>query len=499
LEVGIIPQGGTALAEAIQTAETAFKEEGENHRVLVLFTDGEDHDSGAVAAAEKAAQNGLRIFTVGVGTPGGELLRQRDEKGNVSYVKDSDGNVVKSRLNEGLLTQIATSANGFYLPLSGASTMDVLYQRGLAPLPKNEVASKLVKEYHERFQWPLALAILFLVTELFLTDRKMVRRSQAAVMATNPELRKLVTAALVGLLTLKTVASPASALREYQSGHFKDAHQEYLRLLQRKPDDSRLQYNAGDAAYQAKNFEEAVKHFSAAAAAPDLKLQEQAYYNLGDSLYRMGEEETDAQKKSETWEQSAKQFESALKLNAKDPDAQFNLDLVRKRLEELKKQQEQSKQQSKDQKNDQNKPEQKPDDKQSQSDKSKDSKDKPNPDQPEKKDQSKQDQSEKPNDEKKEQPKQEQDQEQQPQPKPKPQPSKDKAGDQTAKPASPQSDQDAKQGGDTNAMSSAEAAPGQMTPEQAKQLLDSQKSEQKAMIFIPPDKQKARKRAFKDW
>src|ERR1041384_159574 len=74
LDVNIIPQGGTALAEAIRTALTAFKE-GENFKVLVLFTDGEDNDEGALAAAEAAAKEGMKIFTIGVGTAGGEVLR----------------------------------------------------------------------------------------------------------------------------------------------------------------------------------------------------------------------------------------------------------------------------------------------------------------------------------------------------------------------------------------------------------------------------------------
>src|SRR5213075_2486528 len=95
-------------------------EEADNYKVLVLFTDGEDHDSGAVEAAEKAAKAGLKVFTVGVGTPAGELLRATDESGTTSYIKDDQGNVVKSRLNETLLQNIASATGGFYLALRGA-------------------------------------------------------------------------------------------------------------------------------------------------------------------------------------------------------------------------------------------------------------------------------------------------------------------------------------------------------------------------------------------
>ena len=135
LEVGIIPQGGTALTEAIQTAVAAFKDEGEDVKVLVVFTDGEDHEQGTTEAAESAAKGGLRIFTIGVGTAEGELLRQKDEKGNLSYVKDEKGNVVKSRLNETVLREVAQAANGFYLPLRGAGVIEALYNRTFFQTP----------------------------------------------------------------------------------------------------------------------------------------------------------------------------------------------------------------------------------------------------------------------------------------------------------------------------------------------------------------------------
>ena len=145
LDVNIIPQGGTALAEAINTSLAAFKE-GDNFKVLVLFTDGEDNDENAVAAAEAAAKEGMKIFTIGIGTTEGELLRVKDAKGRTDYIRDDEGNVVKSRLNEALLQQIAgATEGGFYLAMRGAKTIDTLYEKGLAPLPKSEGQEKLIK------------------------------------------------------------------------------------------------------------------------------------------------------------------------------------------------------------------------------------------------------------------------------------------------------------------------------------------------------------------
>jgi Ca-activated chloride channel homolog len=171
LDVNIIPEGGTALAQAIETATAAFKE-GDNYKILVLFTDGEDHDSGALDAAKKAAEAGLRIFTVGIGSAEGELLRIKDAKGRSDYIRDEQGNVVKSHLNETLLQEIAGATKGVYFPLRGAKTIDNLYRDWLAPLPKSESKEKLVKRYHERFHWPLAAAIVLLISEMLFPERK---------------------------------------------------------------------------------------------------------------------------------------------------------------------------------------------------------------------------------------------------------------------------------------------------------------------------------------
>jgi Ca-activated chloride channel family protein len=171
LDVNTIPQGGTAVAEAIETAEAAFKE-GDNHKVLVLMTDGEDHDSGAVEAAKKAAQAGLQIFTIGIGTPEGELLRISDGKGGTEYIRDEQGNVVKSHLNEDLLREIAgATEKGFYLPLRGAKTVDTLFEKGLAPLPKSDSNTAHVKRPVERYYWLMVPAIVLLLIEMLMPER----------------------------------------------------------------------------------------------------------------------------------------------------------------------------------------------------------------------------------------------------------------------------------------------------------------------------------------
>lgn len=354
LDVNIIPQGGTALAEAITTALSAFKE-GDNFKVLVLFTDGEDNDENARAAAEAAAKEGMKIFTIGIGTAEGELLRIKDAKGRTDYIRDADGNVVKSRLNEGLLQQIAgATEGGFYLPLRGAKTIDTLYEKGLAPLPKSEGQEKLVKRFHERYHWPLTGAILLLLVEILLPERKRGKNAHPQDLSSPGPLPRgrenpapvspgAATIALVlGLsaLPFPVAASPASALKAYSSGQYTNALSEYERLLAeqskaQQPPDLRLHFNAGTAAYRATNYSGAIQHFTAVLSAPDLRLQTKAYHNLGNVHFRLGQQADNLDKLEESWKEAIKQYQHALALDQADPDAKFNLAFVEERLKQI--------------------------------------------------------------------------------------------------------------------------------------------------------------------
>jgi Ca-activated chloride channel family protein len=340
LNVNSIPQGGTAIAGAINTALTAFKEKG-RHKALVLLTDGEDNDSetGALAAAQSAAKDGLNIFTIGIGTAAGDLIRVTDANGNSDYVRDEQGNVLKSHLNENLLQQIAGATGGFYLPLRGADTMDTLYERGLEPLPKSESSEKLIRRYHEQFQWPLGAAILLLLAEMFLPERSLQTATRSKVQSPKSKVNAL--AVIVVALSLPPIAasaSPAGALHDYNSGNFTNALTEFSRLVEIQTNDLRLVFNAGAAAYRATNYDEALQDFQSVTLSPELKLQQRAFYNLGNTLYRMGELKftPDADglgAMTETWTNALQCYAHAVQLNTNDADAAFNFGFVKSQLD----------------------------------------------------------------------------------------------------------------------------------------------------------------------
>lgn len=489
LDTSIIPQGGTALASAIQVALDAFKDEN-NFKILVILTDGEDHDSGAASAAALAAKAGMRIFTVGVGTPNGEILRVTDDKGALTYIKDEQGKVVRSQLNEALLREIAQATAGAYLPLQSAHAIESLYAQGLAPLPKAERDARQIQRYHERFAWPLGVAILLLAIEFLLPDR---RRDASPATAPPPSRARPPAARLAALLAcsaaLQLQASPGTAQNHFEAGRFLKAEEEYRRLVERNPDDPRLQFNLGATTYRNQKFEDAARAFTNALSSPDVVLQQKALYNLGDALYRLGEDATAFNIKTQQWHGAVRSFEGALQLDPNDADAKHNRDFVQKKLEELIQQQQEQDQQKNQQ--------------QDQQDKSDDSKDSSqrNQDQNDSEQQKQQDQ---PNAQDQGQtnapPQQSQPQDRQ-EPKDTPQQQQDQAQKEQKEPGQSPKPQDATQGSPGESQQSpAEATPlGQMTPQQAEQLLDAQKDEERVLIFAPQKRSESAPRRFRDW
>jgi Ca-activated chloride channel family protein len=176
VEAGIIPRGGTSVSSAIRTAITAFEGKAKKYKALILITDGEDHEGDPVEAAEEAAEQGIKIFCVGVGTREGELIPVVDEDGNRSFLKDREGQVVKSRLDETTLQKIALITGGGYVRASGAEYgLDIIYNEKIATMEKRELESKLQKRYEERYQIPAVIALGLLCLEAFLGERR--RRS----------------------------------------------------------------------------------------------------------------------------------------------------------------------------------------------------------------------------------------------------------------------------------------------------------------------------------
>ena len=366
LDTDTIPRPGTDIATAIEEAITAVKSQPNNLKFLILITDGEDLEGRAIDAAKEAAQAGLKIYAVGVGTPQGGQIPIRDDAGNLTELHDSSGQVVQSKLDESTLRQIAQLTGGAYEPLGQRGEgLETIYHRYIAALPKEKLEERREKIRFERFEWPLGLALFFLAWEFLVSERARAAAPEIAAPPTGRPVKRRKTATAVaataGLVTffflgltpggtLRAAATADVAERDYKSGKYQDAAQQYREAIENQPTRRDLQYDRGDAAYKAGDFTEAEDAYRQALETPNLDLQENTYYNLGNAQFKDGEalQKADSKKTRALWEQALQSYDSALKLK-EAKDTRYNYEVVKKKLEELKQQQQQQQQNQKNQ------------------------------------------------------------------------------------------------------------------------------------------------------
>ena len=172
MNTDMLSSQGTAINEAIKLAKTYYDDEEQTNRVLIIISDGEDHSDEAASVAEEANEEGIRIFTIGVGDVKGGPIPEKRNGIVLNYKKDNNGETVITRLNEEILKSIASKANGVYI--NGKNTNELVDQIGeiLNKMDKKEFESKQYADFKDQFQWFLGIALFFLVLDIFLLERK---------------------------------------------------------------------------------------------------------------------------------------------------------------------------------------------------------------------------------------------------------------------------------------------------------------------------------------
>jgi Ca-activated chloride channel family protein len=178
---GIIPRGGTAIEQALRRAMNAFDDQVLADRVIILITDGEDHEGNPLNLMEEMQRRGIKLFAVGIGTPDGDLIPMIDEQGRTQMLRDRQGNVVVTRLQEDLLERLATRTGGMYVRATPTDFgLDQIVDLGIAPLQRTELDTELLLTYRDRYAWFLGLAFLLLAVEAALRDGRAPRREVTA-------------------------------------------------------------------------------------------------------------------------------------------------------------------------------------------------------------------------------------------------------------------------------------------------------------------------------
>lgn len=172
MNTDMLSSQGTAINEAIKLAKTYFDDEEQTNRVLIIISDGEDHSEEAIALAEEANEEGIRIFTIGVGDVKGGPIPEKRNGIVLNYKKDNQGETVITRLNEETLQGIADVANGAYI--NGKNTTNVVdnIREILNGMDKTEFEAKQFADFKDQFQWFLGFGIFFLLLDVFLLERK---------------------------------------------------------------------------------------------------------------------------------------------------------------------------------------------------------------------------------------------------------------------------------------------------------------------------------------
>lgn len=350
INANMVSLQGTSLAAAIDLANNSFTQEKGVGKAIVVITDGEDHEEGAVEAAKKVAKDGRRVYVLGVGSKDGGTIPT--EQGPLC---DIDGQVVVTRVNADLGKEVAQAGRGMYIPVDNTSMAQDQLQSALKQLQQKESIAASDDAADEQFQAVALIALILLILEFFIMAIK------------NPLFKKVNIFNRAGLLLILlalSLASPVAsqaqtaAYRQVRQGNrlfmkhdYKGAEKAYLQALQSEPRNGRIRFNLGDTYMAEDNQQEALKQFAEAAKTEKNKtVKAMAFHNMGYIHHKKKE-----------YDKAIDYYKEALRNNPSDNDTRYNLALAQKQKKDQqnnKQQQQQQQDQKPQDQNRQNNPDQ---------------------------------------------------------------------------------------------------------------------------------------------
>jgi Ca-activated chloride channel family protein len=307
----------TDVSAALLTAVSVFEHEGEEgRRAVLLVSDGESGEGNLESAIEALREEELPVFAMGVGTPGGGPVPADSAEAPERYHRDHLGRVIVSRLEEDELRSIAAGTGGAYARGDRAEELGAMVA-AIGRVQPRTLAARKTSERAERYQWPLALAVMLLLFA------ELSSRAQRGIFFAPA--RSLAALGMTGLLLLS--CSPAHrGERLYHRARYPEAYDVFRRGLER--DSSvRLAFDAGAALYRLERYDEAAAAFRQAARTPELR--QRSLYNLGNALVRAAEERPG---EPAPLLDAVAAYEEALHLAPADAEARWNLEVALRRL-----------------------------------------------------------------------------------------------------------------------------------------------------------------------
>ncbi len=349
----IVPTQGTVISDALKMCYASFNTKEKKYKAVILISDGEDHDEGALKMVKQMTEDGIVINTVGIGSPQGSTII--DELTNQEK-KDVNGNTVITRLNEEELRSIAEKGNGSYHLFTNTDELVTKLDAQLASMDQRTVTENSLVNYKYFFPYFLMLALFLMVAELFISERKKISNLKMSVASKSTFASLLLIAGCLFPVTSKAQNDKALIKKgneAYEKKEYDNAIKNYQQAAQKNPDNSTAQYNLGNALYKNNKTDEAVQAYDVALSNSTSNADKsKAFYNKGVVLHN-----------NKKLPECIEAYKNALKLNPQDEDARQNLQKA------LQQQQEQQKKEDKDKK-EEKKP--KDDKKQKEKDKPKD-------------------------------------------------------------------------------------------------------------------------------
>jgi Ca-activated chloride channel family protein len=338
IDPSMIATQGTDIATAISMASHSFTQQEGIGKAIIVITDGEDHEGGAIDAAKEAKDRGHHVYVLGVGSPKGAPI----PTGNGDYMKDNTGQTVMTGLNEEMCRQIAEAGGGAYIHVENNSSAQEKLDEELGKLAKKETETTIYSEYDEQFQAVGILALLLLILEACLLDVK-------NPLLKNVSLFKRKKIATLFLLLVSAVTASAQGDRhfvqqgnkQFHAGNYADAEVSYRKAIEKNPRNPQAVYNLGVALMKQQKDSAAVQQFMDAGKLETNPLRRaQSYHNAG--VICQGKK---------MYGEAIDVYKEALRNNPADDETRYNLELCKRQQKQQ--QQQQQKQDQKQQKQDQ--------------------------------------------------------------------------------------------------------------------------------------------------
>lgn len=328
---------GTDIATAINMATHSFTQDTEVGKAIVIITDGEDHEGGAMEAAKAAKAAGMHVYMLGVGSTQGAPI---PIPGTNDYMRDNTGNTVMSALNEQMCREIAQAGGGAFIHVENNSRAQDQLDAELDKLSKKEIGSTVYSDFDEQFIAFAILALLLLILEVCILESKNPLLKNVSLFGS----KKRAVALLLVLVAMGASAQTdrmyiRQGNKQFRAGNFADAEVSYRKALEKNDRNPQAHYNLGNSLLKQNKDSAAVAEFETASKIEtDPLMKSQSFHNMGVIC-----------QKHEMFGEAIEAYKQSLRLNPHDDETRYNLQLCK---HQLKKQQQdkQDQQQKQDQK-----------------------------------------------------------------------------------------------------------------------------------------------------